>query len=86
MARHGKKSQLITLSAELYFIHNELETLPDEFIVSEGEERTEKNKNGLGGLGGKARQIFRHGCLPHPYPECSLLLESCQLEIPLESY
>lgn len=47
--RHGKKSQLITLNTELYFIYYELETLLEEFIVSEEEERTEKNRNGLAG-------------------------------------
>lgn len=35
MAGHGTKSLLMTPSIKQYFIYYELETLPEEFIVSE---------------------------------------------------
>lgn len=46
----GKKAELITLSVELYFIHYELEALPEEWRIHCSEGRTENNRNGLEGL------------------------------------
>lgn len=78
MAGHGTKSLLMTPSIKQYFIYYELETLPEEFIVSEVGKRMEKNRNGLSELTRWGGRVDFQAWLP----PITLFSYWSQLEIP----